>query len=306
MLDPEIQAILTELLADETRAGEEVPLEQLRATHLAETARYGGPGEEVAEVRDLAVPGPAGDVPLRVYRPAGAAPLPVVAYLHGGGWAVGSIESFDPLCRALANASGAIVASVEYRLAPEQPFPAGLDDALAAVRWLAARTGEIGGDATRIAVAGDSAGGNLATVVARRLQGEVPLRAQLLIYPVTDGGLDTESYERFSEGYGLTRAAMARYWRMYAPGADRTDPDLSPLRAPGLAALPPAHVITAEADPLRDEGEAYVDALQAAGVDVTLKRVPGTIHGFWRWLGAAEISRRTVAEAGAALREALG
>jgi acetyl esterase len=218
---------------------------------------------------------------------------------------LGSVESFDTVVRALANASGAVVASIEYRLAPEDPFPAGLDDVLCAVRWLAANAAGLGADPERLAIAGDSAGGNLATVAARRLRGELDLRLQALIYPVTDAGVNTPSYREFGEGYGLTAASMQRFWNLYLDGADGLDPDASPLRSDDLAGSPPALVLTAAADPLRDEGEAYAEALREAGVPVEARRVEGTVHGFWRWLAATSVSRRTVDEVGAALRAAL-
>ena len=283
----------------------EVPIEVARAGHDAETARLSGPGEAVAEVRDVLVPAGGGDVRIRCYRPEGETPLPVVAYLHGGGWAVGTLDSYDTLARALANASGAIVANVDYRLAPEHPFPAALDDALAAVRFLAARAGELGGDPDRMAIAGDSAGGNLAAVVARRLRDELPLRLQALVYPVCDAGLDTPSYRDYADGYGLTAASMRRYWDLYLDGAEGGHPDASPLRSDDLQRVAPALVLTAEHDPLRDEGEAYAAALAKAGVPVSVSRYAGTVHGFWRWLAVARVSRRAVAEVGGALRIAL-
>jgi acetyl esterase len=289
------------MLALATAPPHEVPIEQARAGHEAETAQLSGPGGEVAEVRDITV----GDIPVRVYRPEGEGPLPLVVYLHGGGWAIGSIASFDTVIRALANASGAVVASVGYRLAPEHPFPAGLDDALAAVRGLHARAAELGADPDRMAIAGDSAGGNLATVAARRLRGEVPLRLQALIYPATDAGCNTPSYREFGEGYGLTAASMQRFWNLYLDGTEGLEPDTSPLRAEDLAGSPPALVLTADRDPLRDEGEAYAEALRRAGVPVQARRIEGTIHGFWRWLAASRCSRQAVDEVGAALRDAL-
>ena len=297
--------MLRGLLAVGGPAADKVPIEQARAGHEAETRHLSGPGEPVAEVRDIEVESPCGGIHVRVYRPEADGPLPVVAYLHGGGWMIGSIESFDTVVRALANASGAIVASVDYRLAPEHPFPAGLEDCLCAVRWLAAHAAELGGDPRRLAIAGDSAGGNLATVVARRLRGEVELRLQALIYPVTDAGVNTPSYRDFGEGYGLTAASMHRFWNLYLDGADGMHPDASPLRADDLAGSPPALVLTAACDPLRDEGEAYADALREAGVPVEARRVDGTVHGFWRWLAATSVSRRTVEEVGAAMRAAL-
>jgi acetyl esterase len=289
------------MLALATAPPHEVPIEQARAGHEAETTQLSGPGGEVAEVRDITV----GDIPVRVYRPEGEGPLPLVVYLHGGGWAIGSIASFDTVIRALANASGAVVASVGYRLAPEHPFPAGLDDALAAVRGLHARAAELGADPDRMAIAGDSAGGNLATVAARRLRGEVPLRLQALIYPATDAGCNTPSYREFGEGYGLTAASMQRFWNLYLDGTEGLEPDTSPLRAEDLAGSPPALVLTADRDPLRDEGEAYAEALRRAGVPVQARRIEGTIHGFWRWLAASRCSRQAVDEVGAALRDAL-
>ena len=188
-LDPEIAAVVEGMHALGGPAAHEVPVDQARAGHEAETHAMSGPGEPVAEVRDIEVEAACGAIPVRVYRPEGDGPLPVVAYLHGGGWMLGSIESFDTVLRALANASGAIVASVGYRLAPEHPFPAGLEDCLCAVRWLAANAAELGGDPERMAIAGDSAGGNLATVVARRLRGEVDLRLQVLDLPRHRRGL---------------------------------------------------------------------------------------------------------------------
>jgi acetyl esterase len=283
----------------------EVPVDQARAGHEAETRELSGEGEQVASVEDRELPGPGGPIPVRIYRPEGEPPLGVVTYLHGGGWMVGSIGSFDTVVRALANASGAIVVSVGYRLAPEHPFPAGLDDALAAVRWIAANAGELGGDPDRLAIAGDSAGGNLATVVARRLRGEVVLRLQALIYPVTDAALSTPSYREFGERNGLTAASMQRFWNLYLDGADGLHPDASPLRAEDLDGMPPAYVLTAECDPLRDEGEAYADQLRAAGVEVASERFAGTIHGFFRWLAATGEAHRAVGEVGAALRAAL-
>jgi acetyl esterase len=284
---------------------EDVPIEQARAAHTAESIELGGRGPELAEVREVAFPGPGGPVTIRVYRPESDRSPGVIAYLHGGGWALGSLDGFDAVCRALARASGALVASVDYRLAPEHPFPAAVDDALAAVRWLAGNGAELGGDPARLAVAGDSAGGNLAAVAARRLRGEIPLRHQALIYPACGAGLNLPSHRELATGYGLTTDGMRRFWAIYLNGADGTDPDASPLRAKDLAGVAPAFILTAEADVLRDEGEAYAERLRAAGVDVTLRRWPGVIHGFWRWQAAAAPARAAVAEVGAAVHAAL-
>jgi acetyl esterase len=307
VLDPEIQPIVDLMESAPGPPGHLIPIEQARANHDRETAVMSGPGEEVAEVRDITVPGPDGPIPVRIVRPAGEGPLPLVAYAHGGGWAIGSIDGFDPLCRALANASGAVIASIGYRLAPEHRFPAGLEDVRAAVRGLAETAPSLGADPARMAIAGDSAGGNLATVTARRLrdEGGSPLRFQALVYPVCDSALDTASYRTSGEGFGLSALAMRRYWDLYLDGADGRQPDASPLRADDLSGLPPAFVLTVRDDVLRDEGEAYARALEAAGVPVTLRRYDGAVHGFFRWLAKSRLSRRAVAEVGEALREAL-
>jgi acetyl esterase len=313
VLDPEIQAILAQLPA-EPPAGS-VPVAEMRAAHERETAALAGAGEAVAGVRELELPGAGGPLRVRVYRPLAARAsqppaadrLPLVAYAHGGGWVVGSLDAFDPVCRALANASGALIAAIDYRLAPEHRFPAAVDDVHAAVRWLARHASELGADPARLGIAGDSAGGNLAAVTARRLrdQGDSPLRFQALVYPVCDGALDTPSYVENRSGFGLSRDGMQHYWELYLGGADARDPDASPLRAGDLAGLPPAFVLTVTRDVLRDEGEAYAHALSAAGVAVSLRRYDGALHGFFRWLAKSELSRRAVAEVGAALRAGL-
>jgi acetyl esterase len=299
VLLPEIQAILDEMNAAPGPPAHELPVEEARARHSDEAARLCGEGEPVAEVREVRV----GEVRVRTFRPEGAGLLPVVAYLHGGGWMMGTLDSYDSLLRALANASGAIVAGVDYRLTPEHSYPAAVEDALSTVRWIADNAGELGADGARLAVAGDSAGGNLAAVAARRLREAV--RFQALIYPVIEPAFDSPSYREFDEGHGLSGASMRRFWGLYLDGADPTDPDASPLRATDLAGLPPAYVLTAEEDVLRDEGEAYADALRAAGVPTELVRWPGTIHGFFRWLGAAPAAREAVEAVGARLRHAL-
>jgi acetyl esterase/lipase len=307
LLDPEIQPIVDLMAAAPGPPSELVPIAQVRAANDEEAALLSGPGEPVAAVRDVTAPGPGGPVPIRVYVPDEPGPLPLLAYAHGGGWVLGTITAFDTLCRTLANAAGAVVASIGYRLAPEHPFPAGLDDVLAATRWLGANAAALGADPARLAIGGDSAGGNLAAVAARRLRdaGGPALRYQLLVYPATDAGLNFPSYRENSEGFGLGVEDMRRYWELYLDGADGLAPDASPLRADDLAGLPPAYVLTVANDVLRDEGEAYAQALERAGVPVTVARYDGAVHGFFRWLAKAELSRRAVAEAGAALRAAL-
>ena len=310
-LDPEIAQVLQKMAAAGGPPMHEVPIAQARAAAEVTSLELGGPGEEVGDVRDAVIASAACEIPVRVYRPKDApdGPLPVVAWFHGGGWALGSLDSFDPLMRGLTNASGALVVNVGYRLAPEHPFPAALEDAVCAARWLLEHAGELGGDPERVAVGGDSAGGNLATVAARRLRdagGPLP-RFQALVYPVADGSCSTASYRACGQGYGLTGAGMRRYFELYTGGTgDQLDPDISPLRAGDLSGLPPAYVLTCEYDPLRDEGEAYARALEEAGVPVTLRRWDGTVHGFFRWLAVAAAARRAVAECGAALRAALG
>jgi acetyl esterase len=280
VLDPEIAEILNNINALRGPGPEDVPVAQARAGHDAETEELAGFGPDVrSEDAELA------GVPARIYTPPDAHGS--VAYFHGGGWVVGSPRSTEAVCRQLALAGGATVANIDYRLAPEHPYPAAVEDAIAATRALRADV-----------VAGDSAGGNLAAVVARHYR---ELKLQLLIYPVTDAALNTPSYREFADGFGLTAAGMKRFWELYLDGADGAGPDASPLRATDLAGVAPAYVITAEHDVLRDEGEAYAGKLENA----TLVRVPGTIHGFWRWHKASALARQTVEEAGAAIRAAL-
>ena len=238
----------------------------------------------VKETEDVVIPSDDGDIAARIYRPDTAeSPLPTVVFAHGGGFVLGDIETHDNQARSLCAGADAVVVSIDYRLAPEAPWPAAVHDMRAAVGWAAGNVETLGGDVDRIAVAGDSAGGNIAAVTAQlcRDQGP-PLWAQLLIYPSTDFDPDGVYQSRFdnAEGYFLTADDMAWFRDSYATGVDIADPLLSPLRGE-LAGLPPAVVVTAEYDPLRDEGEAYADALRAAGVDVDLQRYDGMVHGFF-------------------------
>jgi acetyl esterase len=230
----------------------------------------------------------------------------VLAWFHGGGWVIGSLDTHDALCRRLAAAAGCMVVSVDYRMAPEHRFPAAVDDCWAVTRWLAEHGREIGADPQRLAVGGDSAGGNLAAVMALRARDAgLGLRLQLLVYPVTDSDLDTPSSLRNATGYGLTRAGMAWFWDHYVPDlAGRAHPDAAPLRAASLAGTAPAHVVVCELDPLLDEGEAYARRLEAEGVPVRLQRYPGMIHGFVRMFAVIDRSHDLMEEMAGALKEA--
>ena len=265
------------------------------------------PPEPVADVRDLVIdtlPPISG----RLYRPRSGT-LPLLVYFHGGGWVVGSVAISDPFCRALANASGCAVLSVEYRLAPEDRYPAAADDAYAATRWSADHAADLGIDVSRIAVGGSSAGGNLAAVAAlmARERGEPSIAFQLLHVPVTDHDFDTPSYRANATGFGLTRGGMRWFWDHYAPDPRlRDEPYASPLRAKDLAGLPPAHVVTAECDPLRDEGRAYATRLLKAGVPTTYVEYPRMVHGFTGMAVTIPMGRTAIDDMGAALRRALG
>ncbi|GAA3397296.1 alpha/beta hydrolase [Cryptosporangium minutisporangium] len=265
----------------------------------------------VASVEDMTVDGADGvSLPGRVYRPDGAGtgnPVPTVVFFHGGGFVIGDIDTHDDQCRWICREVGAVVLSVGYRLAPESPWPGPVEDALAAVRWAAAHVAELGGDAARLAVAGDSAGGNLAAVVAQdcRDASGPALAAQLLIYPATDFADVYPSMSENAEGYFLTAADMVWFSANYLPSdADPADPRLSPLRG-RLDGLPPAVVVTAGYDPLRDAGEAYASALEAAGVPVTAHRFDGLIHGFFGLPAMSPASEKAVRTTCASLRDLL-
>ncbi len=247
----------------------------------------GGEAENVAKVENRNIPGPAGEIPVRIYTPEGQAPFPALLMFHGGGWVIGELDVIDVPCRALANRAGCVVVSVDYRLAPEHRFPAAAEDSYAATKWVADNASELGIDADRIAVGGDSAGGNLAAVVAQmaRDKGGPKLVYQVLIYPVIDAAMNTASYEENADGYLLTKEGMKWFYKHYTNDeVDPKDPRLSPIHAESFDNLPPAMVITGEFDPLRDEGKAYAEKLKAAGVAVEHNHYDGMIHGFF-WLG---------------------
>ncbi len=245
----------------------------------------------------------ADGVPGRLYDPRNGHGAPVLVYLHGGGWTLGDLDTHDAVCRRLADRSGCAVLAVDYRLAPEHAYPAAIEDVEAAVAWLRAHAGDLGVDGGRVAISGDSAGGHLAAVVARRgRDAGVPYLFQALVYPIIDPTMTSGSYAEFS-GYGLGAEEMAFYWDAFAPG-DRTDPDLAPSAAK-LEGLPPALVITAEYDVLRDEGEAYAAALSAAGVSAVAVRYQGMIHGFFRKPRLFDAAHVAIDQVAAAVRDAL-
>jgi acetyl esterase len=295
-LDPQARTLL-----DQMAAATERPLWEYDVTEARALFKAGrGLGRTVAapiDTEDRTIPGPRGPIPVRIYRPATNPPhratepgaeLPLLVYFHGGGFVFGDLNTHDPLCRQFAAAVPAVVVSVDYRLAPEHRFPAAVDDAEAATVWAAEQAATLGADARSLTVAGDSAGGTLAAVVARRARdgGGPAIALQLLIYPATDLTRTQPSHQSNGEGYFLTSQAMRWFTANYLGDDALVDlalcrqPDASPLFAADLTGLPPAHVVTAEFDPLRDEGEAYAGRLQEAGVPTTLVRYDGMIHGF--------------------------
>ncbi len=300
-LDPQAAALIASVAGGPPV--EEMSIEEGRVALEERIRLTGGTPQEVASVRDLHFD----SVPVRVYTPSETRPLPALVFFHGGGWVKGSVQSHDVACRALANGASCVVVSVDYRLAPEHKFPAAIDDAFSAVRFVFEHAAELGIDPERIAVGGDSAGGNLTaavTLLARENAGP-PLVHQLLIYPATDYNLETASYLANADGFNLTRESMRFYWRHYLNSdADADDPRASPLRAERFDGLPPALVITAEFDPLLDEGRAYASRLSSAGVPVTYSEYAGQIHGFFTSAGVIDKGKAAVAEAASALRAA--
>ena len=306
-VDPQVQVLLEALAAAGTPPLHTLSPPEARAAYAALAQARTGTGD-AAVTEDLVVPTPTGDVPVRLYRPEGAAaPAPVCLFFHGGGWVIGSVDTHDALCTALADRSGVVVVSVEYRLSPESPFPEPLDDCVAALRWVVDNAGDLGVDPARVAVAGDSAGGNLAAAVAIRArdEGGPALAFQLLLYPVVDHSFSQPSYVENAEGYFLTADAMRWFSAHYLGGADPTDPLAAPLHAPDLSGLPPALVLTGEYDPLRDEGEAYGARLQEAGVPTTVERHDGMVHGFVSMFALIERGATALDRSAAALRDAL-
>lgn len=306
-LHPRVEKLLSNLSRTGMKPVYETPLAEARSL-MIETSKLLGLPDPVHSVRDLTIPGPAGEILIRVYQPEGDS-LPVVVYFHGGGWVIGSVESHDGYCRTLANASQAIVVSVEYRLAPEHGFPAAAEDAHAATTWVAKNAESLGGKAGKIGVVGDSAGGNLAAAAAlmARDRGGPNIGCQVLIYPITDCNFDTPSYLDFADDYFLTRQAMMWFWDQYCPNeADRRNPYVSLNRAESLTDLPPALILTAEYDPLRDEAEAFAAKLSEAGVEAKSIRYDGMIHGFTRRFQFLEEAEHALGEAANIIQSRLG
>jgi acetyl esterase len=309
-LDPNTKAFIDILEMYFPKVGTEV-MDAVEARRiLAESPLDAITPPDIAAVENRAIPGPDGapDIPVRIYRPrVDAEPLPVIVFFHGGGWTICNLDTHEITCRNLANGADAIVVSVDYRLAPEHRFPAALEDSYAALRWAHDHADELRGDAARIAVAGDSAGGNLAAAVplVARDRGGPTIAFQLLIYPALERSFDTASYRENATGYFLTTAQMKWFWDQYVGDdlAAAAHPYASPLLAADLTGLPPAHIVTAEFDPLRDEGEAYGRRLAEAGVPVDVRRYDGMFHGFFS-TQPLEASRQAEAEAHAALVKA--
>lgn len=304
-LDPQVQVVLENMKKQGVPPLHALSVENARKINLSSMAAQ---PDKVWKIDNLTIPGPVDFIPARVYTPESETPLPVVVYYHGGGWVVGNLDAADVLCRQLANGVKCIVVSVDYRLAPEHKFPAAVEDAYAAAVWVAEHAVSLGADPDRIAVGGDSAGGNLAIVVAMmaRDKGASFIQFQLLVNPVTHFSFDTDSYRDNGEGFGLTAETMRWFWGHYlANEQDGLHPYASPILSADLSGLPPALILTAEFDPLRDEGEAYAEKLRAASVPVEMKRYEGMVHGFILQTGAYEQGRIAVQHAVSALRKAL-
>lgn len=303
-LDPQVRAVIEEIQAQGIPEWHAMSVESAR--RIEDEVFSSGRGQPPVEtVQDLAFDGPAGEVPVRVYIPDRDGPAPVLVYYHGGGWVLGTLDGVDDICRELAVRAEVVVVSVDYRLAPEHPFPEPLVDAYAAVEWVVEHADAFGGDSERVGVGGTSAGGNLAAataLLARERDGPA-LAAQLLLYPITNYAFDTDSYEENASGYLLTRADMEWFWEKYLRhDVDGYNPFASPLRAPELSGLPPATVVTAGFDPLRDEGVAYADRLAQAGVPVEHRHYERLCHGFLSMTDEVDAAEDAMDEVAASVR----
>jgi acetyl esterase len=309
-LDPVIQALFEQFPQLAIRAvWERTPAEA--RVDFERFCQFANPqGGAIGKTEDIKVPGPAGPLGLRIYTPvaAGGAALPAIVYLHGGGFVVGDLDCYDALCRTLANESGCRVVSVDYRLAPEHPFPAAVDDCFAALQWVETNAADISVDPNRLAVAGDSAGGNLAAVtclLAKQNKTKPQIAYQLLIYPDTRVAA-APSTRPFGSGYFLDNRTIEKYHSYYVPaGVDPADPRLSPIEAKDVSGLPPAYIVTAGFDPLREEGMAYAEKLKRAGVTVMQVDYPTMIHGFFSMQGVIPMASEAIAAAAHAVRDAM-
>ena len=302
-MDPQVRQYLDQVAALNRPGWEHFPPPEARRLFSGLTDLWGAP----LQLQRVAHHKLENGVTLRAYHPSDASNQPVVMFLHGGGWVIGDIDSHDSLCRRLAHEAGCVVVSVDYRCAPEHKFPAAFDDCYDATRYVVEHADDLGVDPERVAVAGDSAGGNLAAAVAIKARdvGSPQIRFQLLIYPVVEPDFETNSYRERAEGFGLRRSTMSWFWDQYL----RDDPDLqnpyAVLTRADLSGLPSAHVITAEYDVLLDEGESFASKLREAGVATTLRRYDGVIHGFMHLAGILDIGREATSDAAQQLKQAL-
>jgi acetyl esterase len=304
-LHPDVRAVLAALEEEGGPPLETLPVAEARRLSAEALKPTEGEPEPVGTIHDLRIPGPAGEIPVRVYTPEGNGPFPGLVYIHGGGWVLCDLDTHDVVCRAIARRARAVVVAVDYRLAPEHKFPAAVEDSFAATRWVSQNAARLNIDRRRIAVGGDSAGGNLSAVVALKSRPSGPsIALQVLVYPVTDlSSFDTRSYREFADGYHLTKSEMEWFRREYLSNPDQAaDPDASPLLADDVSGAPPALVITADCDVLRDEGEAYAERLRQAGVPVTLTRYPGMIHPFFSLSGAIRDGAKALDQVADAIR----
>ncbi len=308
-LDEQAEAFLQRLEEAGGPPLNEMTPTEARAALAATVEESAGDPEPVGSITNRTIPGPLGDIPIRVYTPEGTGPFPALVYFHGGGWVAGDLEMVDPSCTMLTNRVGAVVVSVDYRLAPEHKFPAPLTDCYSATQWVSDNAAELNVDPRRIAVGGDSSGGNLAAAVSvvARDNGTPDLAFQLLFYPVTNLDYETNSYRENGTGYFLTTDMMRWFWGHYLESEDiGRDMRASPLLVEDASGFPPTFVVTAEFDPLRDEGEAYAELLREAGNDVTVKRYDGQIHGFVTRSGIMDKGKQAIEDAATQMRQALG
>ena len=309
-LDPLLKTLLDQMAAQPTPPIHEMEPEMARAAMGAMMDLVGPKDVPIGRIENMRIPGEAGEIALRLYTPvaAGSQSLPALVFFHGGGFVIGDLDTHDGICRILANEACVKVIAVHYRLAPEHKFPAAVNDAIAAVNWVEANAAALGVDANRLAVGGDSAGGNLAAVVAQAAKkNSAPhLAYQLLMFPVTQIGEETASLRNCAEGYFLERAGLEWFYSHYLPAdADRSDPRISPLKAEDVGGLPPAYVMLAGFDPLHDEGRAYAEKLTAAGVPVTLANYPDMVHDFIFMHAVLPQAQQALGDAAASLKEAL-